>query len=65
MSVGIGHWLRGPNSGATCEQLVQRGDRGGLAEWEETEGKKCGFKSTGLLMEGLDRRGAGGKPFID
>ena len=32
------------------------GDRGGLAEWEQTERKKkkkCALTSTGLLMEGL------------
>src|SRR5260221_8055765 len=32
------------------------GDRGGLAEWEQTHGKKkakCALTSTGLLMEGL------------
>jgi hypothetical protein len=32
------------------------GDRGGLAEWEQTHGKKkakCVLTSTGLLMEGL------------
>jgi hypothetical protein len=33
--------------------------RGGLAEWEQTHGKKkvkCALTSTGRLMEGLSRR---------
>jgi len=33
------------------------GDRGGLAEWKQTERKKktkCALTSTGLLMEGLE-----------
>jgi len=36
------------------------GDRGGLAEWGQTERrrkKKCVLTSTGLLMEGLGKRG--------
>jgi hypothetical protein len=36
------------------------GDRGGLAEWEQNQGKnerkrKCALTSTGLLMEGAIR----------
>jgi hypothetical protein len=49
-------WHRANIAHKECEW--KDGDRGGLADWEQTHGKKkrkwkCALTSTGLLMEGL------------